>query len=348
MNTQLSVNGSHSESKSPILEFSRFQILKFLIWIIIVGIIFIFIYCFRFFWGDQNSANNFISILYIAAIGVMVAGASLMIGAFAGFLFAIPKILTSNNSNQALSATTVYTHNDNLVQISDWLTKIMVGVGLTQLIHLPEVLKQLGEYLQSGFGNDLIAQCFSITIVLYFLTNGFLLSYLWTRLYFIRMLAETDQDIENTRRMYEREKKEKEELKDIIKVSGFNQDLKKVKLPEYDSEDPQKGKWGGQPESNGKKITAFVTPGDLANGLFKINLQVKSTDPNNTLTGRVKFYLHPTYQNSEPEVVSKNGIAELNLVAYGAFTVGARTEDGTTLELDLAQIPEAPEVFKNR
>ena len=41
------------------------------------------------------------------------------------------------------------------------------------------------------------------------------------------------------------------------------------------------------------------------------------------------------------------GVAELRLLAWGAFTVGAITADGKQLELDLSMI-DAPELFRSR
>ena len=50
-------------------------------------------------------------------------------------------------------------------------------------------------------------------------------------------------------------------------------------------------------------------------------------------------------QTAEPV----NGIATLQLIAYGAFTVGAECDGGTTkLELNLAELPDAPQLFKER
>ena len=65
--------------------------------------------------------------------------------------------------------------------------------------------------------------------------------------------------------------------------------------------------------------------------------------------GSVQFFLHDTFANSKPVVaVGPNGVAELTLDAWGAFTVGAIADFGLTrLELDLAELDEAPSSFKS-
>ena len=64
----------------------------------------------------------------------------------------------------------------------DWLTKILVGVGLTQIGKIPSALRSLAGHISKSFGvsgNDV----FSVSMVLYFSTLGFLTGYLLTRLF---------------------------------------------------------------------------------------------------------------------------------------------------------------------
>jgi hypothetical protein len=62
----------------------------------------------------------------------------------------------------------------------------------------------------------------------------------------------------------------------------------------------------------------------------------------------VTFYLHDTFDPDEETVEARDGVAKLEVVAYGAFTVGARTAEGVTLELDLSgKDVEAPQSFKD-
>jgi len=111
-------------------------------------------------------------------------------------------------------------------------------------------------------------------------------------------------------------------------------------------DDPQKGRWGGFNKRNGRELTAQVSvQPNLA--YYDIVIQVKSTSASNPLTGNVKFHLHNTFANPNPIINAENGVAELKLIAWGAFTVGAEADNGSTrLELDLAKLHDAPEQFK--
>jgi hypothetical protein len=104
-------------------------------------------------------------------------------------------------------------------------------------------------------------------------------------------------------------------------------------------------------ESGNRKLDAEVKWASRGTNLFSVRLRVYSTKPEeDPLPGTVQFFLHPTFKNDQPVVkVGPSGVAELLLTAWGAFTVGALTDDGKTkLELDLAELESAPEEFRNR
>ncbi|MBI3764762.1 MAG: hypothetical protein HY260_23215 [Chloroflexi bacterium] len=135
-------------------------------------------------------AANFAQFFSIATVGVMIAGASLMSGALLGFLFGIPHTLQQNPEGQGERVG--YRANTNLEQISDWLTKILVGVGLTQLSGLPGKLQQVASYLGSGLGNSNNSNAFALAILIYFVVCGFLFGFLWTRLFLAGALRQAD------------------------------------------------------------------------------------------------------------------------------------------------------------
>lgn len=116
----------------------------------------------------------------IFSIAALVGLASLVAGGLLGFLFGVPRALQSANPNNGTS--TGYRANTNLEQISDWLTKILVGVTLTQLQQIPSQVERLVMFLSPGLGGDSRSQVFALGLVTYFSIIGFLVGYLLTRL----------------------------------------------------------------------------------------------------------------------------------------------------------------------
>jgi hypothetical protein len=102
-------------------------------------------------------------------------------------------------------------------------------------------------------------------------------------------------------------------------------------------DDPWKGQFDGKSSNNNRELIANITPVSNSLEYFYIKLRVESTNADDQLKGVVKFYIHPTFAKEKVIVPVVNGIAEINLQAWGAFTVGAITEDGTKLELDLSE-----------
>jgi hypothetical protein len=146
------------------------------------------------------SFTKFYSVL---SVGLLIACASMIAGGLAGFLFGIPKTLQQEKpeplppdkqmSNQSQDQILTYQTNTNLEQISDWLTKIIVGVGLTQLTSLPEALRKFSEFAAPGLGGSQGSKIFSVALLLFYLVCGFLISYLWTRIYLKGELVNADK-----------------------------------------------------------------------------------------------------------------------------------------------------------
>ena len=112
--------------------------------------------------------------------------------------------------------------------------------------------------------------------------------------------------------------------------------------------DPQKSQWGESAENNDRKLDAEVK--EITPGLYSVSLRVKSTNLSNPLENDqvVLFALHQTF-GSPPFRYSKviNGVAEIKVISYGSFTVGAFVDKGKTeLELDLAKLPNVSNYFK--
>jgi hypothetical protein len=138
----------------------------------------------------STPAQKFLSFISTSSVGILVAGASALVGGLLGFLFGIPRTL-QNEPNTERSMTS-YRANTNLEQISDWLTKILVGVGLTQLSIIPGKLKSLSAFVAQGLGGTPKPSVLATAIIVFYGVCGFLFGYLWTRIYLATALKEAD------------------------------------------------------------------------------------------------------------------------------------------------------------
>jgi hypothetical protein len=143
------------------------------------------------------------------------SGACSAIGWIVGFLFGIPRSLASDDQGTAPKATaaavttgqpgattgqpaaavaktkSTVRANTNLEQISDWLTKIIVGVTLVQLQPALGQLEKAATVISTSLGGAL---SFAYALMLYFSITGFLGSYLLTRLFLQKAFREADSE----------------------------------------------------------------------------------------------------------------------------------------------------------
>jgi hypothetical protein len=129
--------------------------------------------------------------------GLLVAAMSAAVGGGMGFLFGIPRLLSSgaaaHPNDLSTTSTASYAPNTNLEQASDWLTKILLGAGLTQLGAVPHRLRQLGDALAPMVGDENGASALVAVVVVYFGVLGFLSGWLLTRLLLARALSTADR-----------------------------------------------------------------------------------------------------------------------------------------------------------
>ena len=124
---------------------------------------------------------------------------------------------------------------------------------------------------------------------------------------------------------------------------------KETAAPRTDPDDPQKGRWGGQRSANGRVLSATVVATGTKD-LYRVTLRVSRAGASTpALRGDVRFHLHPTFNQQVVNVPGNGETADLVLIAFGAFTVGVEADNGATrLELDLAELNEAPMEFRSR
>jgi hypothetical protein len=118
---------------------------------------------------------------------IAIAGAATVVGGVIGFLFGIP--LTSKQ-RAAGTGDSQYETNTNLEQVSDWLTKIIVGVGLVQIGRALPALDRLAKSLNDPLGGKPYGGPFGLGLTIFYSLLGFLFLYLWSRTDFTRELQQ--------------------------------------------------------------------------------------------------------------------------------------------------------------
>jgi len=142
----------------------------------------------------HTQGNPFREFLLILGSSALTATGSMAAGALVGFLFGIPRTVaepgvalsagnkTGSTASSSEPASNVkpecQTVNTNLEQISDWLSKILVGVGLTQLTQFGPRFWNLAVRLQVANNPPV-----TLLIIVDFVICGFFAGYLITRLF---------------------------------------------------------------------------------------------------------------------------------------------------------------------
>lgn len=133
---------------------------------------------------------------YNRTLATLWALACMISGTIIGFLFGIPRVLQKDAAlipqepsaeakpvPSKLQSAYRQQVNTNLEQISDWLTKIIVGIGLIELRRLPEFLNRSSAFIANGLGATGDNQPVAAAIIIYFGIIGFLGGYTVTRIY---------------------------------------------------------------------------------------------------------------------------------------------------------------------
>ena len=318
-------------------------------------------------------------------VELLLAAASSCIGGLLGFLFGMPRgpADVSPDSSEDGASDLQYRPGNNLEQISDWLTKILIGVGLVELGEMRTILSQIGQAVAlSVAAAPATANVVSQVVIVTFLIVGFLVSFLWTRIYYGPLQTRVDKGvIDSLRGQLRREKEEKEKAVAVVRDLATGEKPVATVSPAKDkrtdrsrSVTPVEGQWsdevaqkiekfkqsprtwnsnpgdrlfpGAPQEKNGRRLEAEMVL-DLDDAVM-IDLRVVRVSGEN-LTGTVAFLLHPTF--SEPILYAEpaDDVAEERISASGWFTVVAIADNGdTVLSFDLRNLPNAPAWFKKR
>jgi Putative Ig domain len=124
-------------------------------------------------------------------VGLLTALAAFLAGCLTGFLFGIPRVVSSGQAR--LGTSSDYSPSSNLAEVSDWLTKLLLGAGLVQLTHLGAPISHLIDHVAAGLHTTPAysgpATVMAGAIIFGYVTIGLLDGYVVTTIWYQKKLA---------------------------------------------------------------------------------------------------------------------------------------------------------------
>lgn len=191
-----------------------------------IGLVSIFFYA--------STQGSWLAFFRTASLGLLVLGASFLVGGTLGFLFGIPRKLQQapapaqekpapadgspedEEAKKKEERRSAYESNTSLEQISDWLTKILVGLTLTQWHDLRTGFEEMIGYMALRFGTG--SEVFVGGVVIVGALFGFFFGYLPTRLFL--WLALTESDLQGADLQEARKDKALQEAENVRNLAG--------------------------------------------------------------------------------------------------------------------------------
>jgi len=306
---------------------------------------------------------------WAAFVVVLMAGVTALAGGILlGFLFGIPRTPTgsddgSGSARKEGAGGLDYRPSTNLEQVTDWLTKILVGVGLVELKQLSGALAKLGKLVSSTLvppveGVSVLAEL----VVIVFATVGFLVSFLWTRVYYPAIQVGTDigileqlnrirHDVKTVAQLATApsEAEQAAVIETPLEATGpvedvFHKIAEFQKAPPVFESDPTANIFAGSPSATKDRRLMGRVDKEMQAALILV-VRVEAIG-GSTLDGEAIFLLHPTLDNPVRRVTCTNNAAETRFFSEGTFHVAAILDGGkTVLMLDLSKVPAVPKWF---
>ncbi len=297
---------------------------------------------------------------------LLVALAAMAVGLLVGFVFGIPRAPSEPDGAKTGAAAEAkesgYAPNTNLEQISDWLTKIIVGVGLVEAGNIRDALAFLGDSAKGALAPEVPGASFVTQVVIIVsAVMTFLAGFLWTRLYYGEIQQYFDA---KTRARYRRLQTSQPQtpaapIKATVSVASVAESprvsmdpdevRKKIekfrKAPVRFNSDPTGDLFGNCPSKvAGRELIGEVNE-SLTSALI-LTVSLRRTEGERPLEGNVTFLLHPTLPDSVQTVPAKDGSAEVKFYSEGWFHVAAIADNyETVLALDLRKVPGVPKWY---
>lgn len=261
----------------------------------------------------------------IMFIGLLLALASFITCFFTGTLFGMPK------RNNERGSKNDYALNNSLVEVSDWLTKILVGLVLINLKEIPSYFIRLGEYVSiSTKYKDELLNIYTIGIVIYFGFLGLYIGYNYMRLVLSNKYKKADDRI--IRKALEEEKEKVLKIKEecnqkdlkINQIESIVKDkeqitkalIKKINEPEtfqINKESAIKKIMGSKDVNEDKKTIEQYVDKMMADAKLKLQkgLTFNDSDPQNGQWGQ--HAIHNERQLTATVIEETKGLYKIKL-----------------------------------
>jgi hypothetical protein len=150
----------------------------------------------------------------IAAAALLVAAGAFAAGGMLGFLFAVPRVVAPATST---TEGPVLRSSNNLEEISDWLTKILVGLGLVELGKIIASGSDFMKFLEPAFGDKARGgKAVALADITFFAVAGFIALYYITRVFVAEALKQVEDDLrKKLASLQEKVERESEALSDV-------------------------------------------------------------------------------------------------------------------------------------
>ena len=137
-----------------------------------------------------------------------------------GFLFGLPRTHQESSEEEGHEGDSerkiAYQINTNLEQISDWLTKMLIGVGLVEMKDLMAFIVKVSSKISADIGHP-GAESLIIASMLCMAVLGFFATYLGTRLYIAGALVSADTKLQEIAEETEEAEEAEEAVENDVK-----------------------------------------------------------------------------------------------------------------------------------
>jgi hypothetical protein len=148
----------------------------------------------------QAAIGNYGQAFTIVGVGLFLAGAATAFGSMLGFLFGVPKASLNPPPDglQRFGDEPSYVPNTNLETISDWLTKVIVGVGLVQVRELIGWVDSVGQVAGIAMGGTEVMRVVATSLLVHNVLMGFFQGFLVAYLYLPKVFAAARRSAQST------------------------------------------------------------------------------------------------------------------------------------------------------